>query len=69
MRGFDGEKSEIQDIGTELKAFTTFAPGARSATISLEVRPEMSPNVNGLYPATRVGRIDQQSTLPIRNRE
>ena len=43
----DGEKSEIQDIGTELNALTTFAPGARSATISLDVRPDMSPSAKG----------------------
>jgi hypothetical protein len=43
VRGLEEEKSEIQAIGTEINAFTTLAPGARSATISLEVRPEMSP--------------------------
>src|SRR5260370_37039334 len=54
VRGLEEEKSEIQAIGTELNAFTTLAPGARSATISLEVRPEMSPNVSGAKPASRL---------------
>jgi DNA-binding transcriptional LysR family regulator len=39
---------------TELNALMTFAPGARSATISLEVRPEMSPRRIGLRLANRL---------------
>src|SRR6266702_6711819 len=54
VRGLEEEKSEIQAIGTELNAFTTLAPGARSATISLEVRPETSPKVSGVKPASRL---------------
>src|ERR1700722_3330746 len=54
VRGLDAEKSEIQAIGTELNAFTTLAPGAKHATISLEVRPEMSPMVIGVKPASRL---------------
>ena len=54
MRGFEDEKSEIHDIGTELNALTTLAPGARSATISLEVRPEMmwGTRLDGRYVVT-----------------
>ena len=37
-----------------LNAFTTLAPGARSATISLDVRPLMSPSINGCALATRL---------------
>src|ERR1700722_230452 len=54
VRGLEEEKSEIQAIGTELNAFTTFAPGARSATISLEVRPEISPKLKVLELAIRL---------------
>jgi len=53
VRGLDAEKSEIHDIGTELKALTTFAR-REVATTSLEVRPEISPNVSGLRPANRL---------------
>jgi len=36
-----------------LNALATFAPGARSATISLDVRPPMSPGDKGSILATR----------------
>lgn len=45
--GFSFEKCSIQAIGTLLKALTTRAPEARSATSSLDVGPESSPSAIG----------------------
>ena len=73
VRGLFGEKSCIQAIGMLLIDFTSRAPTAISATISLDVRPlQRGPRSGdprqtdiGFRIHMRVRRIDQDSATPI----
>ena len=73
VRGLAGEKSCIHSIGMLLIDFTSRAPAAISATISLEVRPFNAARERampakaevGFGAFMRVSRINQYSSTPI----
>ena len=73
VRGLVGEKSRIHFIGMLLIDFTSRAPTAISATISLEVRPFNAARERvtparlrvGFRIHMRVSRIHQYSSTPI----